>query len=170
MAETVADQQAVAQVPSEADVEMLLDELNVSSESNLISVLQDVQARFGYLPPPALEEISRRTKIRLSRIYGVVSFYTQFYTKPHGRHTIRCCRGTACYVRGSKRVLNAVKAELGIEEEDTTEDMMFTLQTVACLGACALGPVMMVDSTYHGKMDTSKALGVLQTYRDDSGQ
>ncbi len=169
MAETVTDQQAGAQVPSEADIETLLDELSVSSESNLISVLQEVQARFGYLPAPALEEISRRTKIRLSRVYGVVSFYAQFYTEPHGRHTIRCCRGTACYVRGGQRVIDAVKAELGVEEEQTTEDMMFTLQTVACLGACALGPLMVVDSTYHGNMDPRKALRVLQMYQEDSG-
>ncbi len=169
MAETIADQQAAAQAPSEAEVETLLDELNVSSESNLISLLQDVQARFGYLPPPALAEISRRCRIPLSRIYGVVSFYAQFYTEPHGRHMIRCCRGTACYVRGGKRVIDAVKAELGIEEEQTTEDMMFTLQTVACIGACALGPVMVIDSTYHGNMDPRKALRVLQMYREDSG-
>ncbi len=169
MAETIAAQQAAAQAPSEADIEALLDELNVSSESNLISVLQDVQARFGYLPAPALEEISRRTKIRLSRVYGVVSFYAQFYTEPHGRHMIRCCRGTACYVRGGQRVIDAVKAELGVEEEQTTQDMMFTLQTVACLGACALGPLMVVDSTYHGNMDPRKALRVLQMYQEDSG-
>ena len=169
MAETITDQQAAAQPPSEAEVNAVLDELQVAPSCNLISILQEVQVRFGYLPPCALEEISRRTKIRLSRIYGVVSFYAQFYTEPRGRHTIRVCRGTACHVRGSKKVLNAVKAELGIEEEDTTEDMKFTLQTVACLGTCALAPVMVVGSTYHGKMDPQKAVSVLQTYRDDSG-
>jgi NADH-quinone oxidoreductase subunit E len=128
-----------------------------------------VQGHFGYLPGPALAEISHRTRIRLSRVYGVVSFYAQFYTEPHGRHMIRCCRGTACYVRGGQRVIDAVKAELGVEEEQTTEDMMFTLQTVACLGACALGPLMVVDSTYHGNMDPRKALRVLQMYQEDSG-
>ncbi len=147
----------------------MIDTLAVSAESNLIGVLQEVQARLGYLPPEALEAVSRRIKIPLSRIYGVVSFYAQFYTEPHGRHTIRCCRGTACHVRGGKRVIDAVKAELGIEEEQTTEDMMFTLQTVACLGACALGPVMVVDSTYYGNMDPRKALGVVQMYQEDSG-
>ena len=169
MAETISDELAAAQGPAESEVKALLDELNVSPESNLISVLQQVQDRLGYLPPTALAAISRRSRIRLSRIYGVVSFYAQFYTEPRGRHTIRVCRGTACHVRGSKKVLNAVKAELGIEEEDTTEDMKFTLQTVACLGTCALAPVMVVDSTYHGKMDPQKAVSVLQTYRDDSG-
>ncbi len=169
MVETITKQDTTAPAPSESEVKALLDELTVSPESNLIGVLQQVQDHFGYLPRPALEEISRCTKLRLSRIYGVVSFYAQFYTEPRGRHTIRVCRGTACHVRGSKKVLNAVKAELGIEEEDTTEDMKFTLQTVACLGTCALAPVMVVDSTYHGKMDPQKAVSVLQTYRDDSG-
>ncbi len=169
MAETITDQQRAAQAPSEAEVQALLAELSISPGSNLIGVLQEVQARYGYLPPEALEAISRHTKTRLSRIYGVVSFYAQFYTEPHGRHTIRCCRGTACYVRGGRRVIDAVKAELGIEEEQTTDDMMFTLQTVACLGACALGPVIVVDSTYHGNMDPRKALRVLQMYQEDSG-
>ncbi len=169
MAETITNQQVAARAPSEAEVNAVLDELQVAPSCNLISILQEVQARFGYLPPCALEEISRRTKIRLSRTYGVVSFYAQFYTEPRGRHTIRVCRGTACYVRGAKRVLSAVKSELGIEEDETTEDMMFTLQTVACLGTCALAPVMVVDSTYYGNMDPRKALTVLQMYRDDSG-
>lgn len=165
MAKTKTDRAA----PTEADVQALLDELNLSPEANLISILQDVQDCFGYLPAPALVEISRCTRTPLSRVYGVVTFYAQFYTEPRGQHTIRVCRGTACYVRGGDRVLSAVKSELGIEEEETTEDMMFTLQTVACLGACALAPVMVVDSTYHGNMDPRKALTVLQMYRDDSG-
>jgi len=164
----MTDQQAVAQTPTQEAVGTLIDDLAISPDSDLISVLQQVQDSFGYLPPEAVEAISRRTRIPLSRIYGVVSFYAQFYTEPHGRHTIRVCRGTACHVRGGKRVIDAVKAELGIEEEQTTDDMMFTLQTVACLGACALGPVMVVDSTYHGNMDPRKALRVLQMYQEDS--
>ncbi len=164
----MTDQQAVAQTPTQEAVGTLIDDLAISPDSDLISVLQQVQDSFGYLPPEAVEAISRRTRIPLSRIYGVISFYAQFYTEPHGRHTIRVCRGTACHVRGGKRVIDAVKAELGIEEEQTTDDMMFTLQTVACLGACALGPVMVVDSTYHGNMDPRKALRVLQMYQEDS--
>lgn len=169
MAQMRAKQGRTPQGPSDAEMQALLAELKISPESNLIGVLQEVQARFGYLPPEALEAISHCTKIPLSRVYGVVSFYAQFYTEPHGRHMIRCCRGTACYVRGGQRVIDAVKAELDVEEEQTTEDMMFTLQTVACLGACALGPLMVVDSTYHGNMDPRKALRVLQMYQEDSG-
>ena len=169
MKKSTNDQSASGPALVPEAVDTVIDTLAVSAESNLIGVLQEVQARLGYLPPEALEAVSRRIKIPLSRIYGVVSFYAQFYTEPHGRHTIRCCRGTACHVRGGKRVIDAVKAELGIEEEQTTEDMMFTLQTVACLGACALGPVMVVDSTYYGNMDPRKALGVVQMYQEDSG-
>jgi len=96
MAETTNNQDLTTQEPSEADVAALLQKLDVSPQSNLISVLQEVQDHFGYLPALALAEISRCAKIPLSRIYGVVSFYAQFYTEPHGRHTIRCCRGQGC--------------------------------------------------------------------------
>ena len=120
-------------------------------EANLIGVLQEVQDRFGYLPPAALEEISRLTRTPLSRLWGVVSFYAQFYTEPKGKHMIRCCRGTACHVRGGKGIIQAVRKALGIEDGETTEDMLFSFETVACLGACALSPVMVVDGTYYGK-------------------
>ena len=170
MEDVTTSEKAVAQVPDEAAIEALLDALDVSPASNLIGVLQDVQHRLGYLPATALEAIGRRSRLPLSRVYGVVTFYTQFYTVPRGRHTVRVCRGTACYVRGGKTVLNAVKRELGVEDGETTEDMLFTLETVACLGACALAPLMVVDSTYHGKMDSRKALRILMRYRKDSIQ
>ncbi len=170
MAENTTTETAPSQVPATAELEALLDALDVSPESNLINVLQNVQVRLGYLPAPALEAICRRTRIPLSRIYGVVTFYSQFYMEPRGRHIVRICRGTACYVRGGKSVLNTVKKELRVEDGETTDDMMFTLETVACLGACALGPVMVVDSTYHGNMDSRKALSTLRMYREDSIQ
>jgi NADH-quinone oxidoreductase subunit E len=138
--------------PSETEIASLLDSLGVSPASNLIGLLQEVQERFGYLPPPALRDLSRRMRIPLSRIYGVVSFYAQFYTEPRGRHTIRCCRGTACHVRGGKRVIQAISNMLHIEEGETTDDMLFSFETVACLGACALSPVAVIDKTYYGKV------------------
>ena len=148
--------------PSDAEIAAVLDELGVSLDSNLIGVLQDVQGHFGYLPPTALREISRRTRIYLSRIYGVVSFYAQFYTEPRGRHTIRCCRGTACHVKGAGRILDAIQRELGIEEGETTPDMLFYLETVACLGTCALAPVAVVDGTYYGKVTPRRVEQILQ--------
>jgi len=151
--------------PPDADIAAHLDELSISPASNLIGVLQDVQERFGYLPPAALRETSRRTRIPLSRVWGVVSFYAQFYTEPRGRHTIRCCRGTACHVKGAGRVLDAVQRELGVEEGETTPDMIFYLETVACLGTCFLAPVMMIDSTYYGRLTPQRIASVLRTYR-----
>ena len=154
--------------PSEEEVAEVLDRLAPVSagdggagESNLISLLQDVQDHFGYLPAPALDSLSRRTRIPLSRIYGVVSFYAQFYTVPRGKHTIRCCRGTACHVRGGKSIIQAVGKMLGIGDGETTEDMLFSFETVACLGACALSPVMVVDGTYYGKATPRRAEEIL---------
>jgi len=152
--------------PSDAEMQALFAELRISPESNLIAVLQQVQARFGYLPPDALKEISRRTKIPLSRIYGVVSFYAQFYTEPHGRHTIRVCRGTACHVKGGGRVLEAVEQEIGISEGESTPDLMFYLETVACLGTCFLAPVMMIDNQYFGKLTPERVKTILRSYQN----
>ena len=151
--------------PSAAQVASVLDELAVSRQSNLIAVLQQVQGRFGYLPAEALRQVSRRTRIPLSRMYGVLSFYAQFYTEPHGRHTIRCCRGTACHVKGAGRVLDAVRRELEIDEGETTPDLAFYLETVACLGTCFLAPAMMIGNLYFGKLTPQRVQGILRAYR-----
>ena len=153
--------------PSAEDVRELLDELDVSGGGNLIGILQEVQERFGYLPAAALEEIARRSRTPLSRIYGVVSFYSQFYTTPRGRHTIRCCRGTACHVRGGKTVLQAIQELLGIEDGETTEDMKFYLETVACLGTCFLAPVMMIDNEYFGDLTPQRVQSILESFPAD---
>ena len=128
----------------------------------LIPILQEIQEAYGYLPAEVLHWASKRTGIPTSRMYGVITFYAQFYLRPHGKHTVRCCRGTACHVRGGKKIINAVKGQLGIEDGETTEDMRFSLETVACLGACALSPVMVVDNVYHGKMTPRVAEQILQ--------
>ena len=137
--------------PSADEIGELLDQLHVSSDANLIGVLQEVQDRFGYLPAPALQEIGRRMRTPLSRVYGVVSFYAQFYTRPRGRHTICCCRGTACHVRGGRSIISTVEKVLNIADGQTTADMAFSFETVACLGACALSPVTIIDGKYYGK-------------------
>jgi NADH-quinone oxidoreductase subunit E len=132
----------------------------------LIPLLQEIQEAYGYLPPPVLGWASERTGIPTSRMYGVITFYAQFYTEPHGKHLVRCCRGTACHVRGGKKILNTVRNLLGIEEGESTEDMLFSLETVACLGACALSPVMVVDNTYYGKMTGRRAEQILQRMKE----
>jgi len=150
--------------PPDAEIAEHLDDLGVSPASNLIGILQDVQDHFGYLPPKALREISRRTRIPLSRVWGVVSFYAQFYTTPRGKHTVRCCRGTACHVKGAGRVLDAVQRELGVEEGETTPDMIFYLETVACLGTCFLAPVMMIDQQYFGGLTPQRVQSILRSF------
>jgi NADH-quinone oxidoreductase subunit E len=165
MSETVTAGDSSAAGPSEAEVQALLDALEVTPQSNLIGLLQDVQERFGYLPRSAIERIARRTKVPLSRIYGVVTFYAQFYTEPRGRHTIRCCRGTACHVRGAGRVLESLQRELGIDDGESTPDLFFCLETVACLGTCFLAPVMMIDDRYYGMLTPQKMAKILQSYR-----
>lgn len=135
----------------------------------LIPILQDIQGVFGYLPEEALMVVSKTLDVPLSRIYGVVTFYAQFYLTKRGRHTVRVCRGTACHVRGGKSVLNTVKDFLGIEDGETTKDFNFSLETVACLGTCFLAPVMMVDRSYYGKLVAPKVPAILAQYTDNKG-
>jgi len=164
MADTAPVADESVGIPREAEICELLDRLAVSPDSNLIGILQSVQDSLGYLPRPALEEISRRTGVRLSTIYGVITFYAQFYTEPRGRHTIRCCTGTACHVKGSSLVLNTIKRVLGIDEGETTPDLLFYLETVACLGTCFLAPAIMIDDQYYGKLTPRRINSVLESY------
>ena len=165
MTEAAATDSKAARTPSEAEILAVLDASGVSRESNLIAILQEVQESFGYLPADALKEISRRAQIPLARIYGVITFYAQFYTEPRGRHTIRCCRGTACHVKGSRRVIDAVERALGISEGQTTPDLVFYLETVACLGTCFLAPAMMIDGQYFGKLAPQRVERILGSFR-----
>jgi NADH-quinone oxidoreductase subunit E len=140
-----------------------------SADSNLISICQAVQERFGYLPAEALEEIARRTRTPLSRLYGVVSFYAQLYTKPRGRHTVRCCRGTACHVKGADRVIDMIRRTLGVDDGQTTPDMLFYFETIACLGTCFLAPAMMIDGEYFGRLTPQRVERILSGYRARAG-
>ena len=139
----------------------ILTPFQIANDSDLIPILQQIQKEYGYLPPDVLLEVSKKTGIPASRIYGVVTFYEQFHLEPHGRHTIRCCRGTACHVKGGHNMIRTITRTLDIDEGQTTEDMEFTFETVACLGACALAPVMVVDGLYYGKMTSNKTKDVL---------
>ena len=133
-------------------------------EGTLIPILQEVQEVCGYLSEEVLNHLGKRLHIPTSRIFGVVTFYAQFYLTPRGRHTVRVCRGTACHVRGGKNIRKAVRQFLGIEEDETTPDSKFTFETVACLGACALSPVLLVDKNYYGKLTPAKVAKVLKQY------
>ncbi len=131
----------------------------------LISMLQDIQAEYSYLPQEALTEVSKRLEIPLSQVFSVASFYRAFSLKPRGRHLVHVCLGTACHVRGGKRILNRLERDLRIEAGDTTDDSRFTLETVNCLGACALGPVVVVDGKYFGKIRPDGVGKVLKDYK-----
>ena len=130
----------------------------------LICILQDIQNVFEYLPKKALEHVSEKLEIPLIQVYGVATFFKTFSLSPRGGHTCTVCLGTACHVRGAEKVLDKVKRELDIDVDETTKDMSFTLKTVNCLGACALGPMMVVDDDYHGHMTQAKVEGILKKY------
>ncbi len=136
---------------------------------DLIPLLQKVQHAYGYLPPPILGWLSDETGIPTSQMYGVITFYSQFYLEPHGKHVVRCCKGTACHVRGGNKVIKTVQGVLGIDEGETTEDMNFSFETVACLGACALAPVTVIDNTYYGKMTSRRAEQILRQMAEKEG-
>jgi NADH-quinone oxidoreductase subunit E len=142
-------------------------ELSHGTPNYLIPILQKLREAYGYLPVCVLEWMSEQTGIPASRVYGVVSFYAQFYLEPQGRHTVRCCRGTSCHVRGGRKVLNAVQRNLGIKDGETSDDMLFSLQTVACLGACALSPVMIINDTYYGKVTSRRVEQILGQIREE---
>ena len=133
-------------------------------EGVLISVLQEVQAEFGWVPREAIKRIADALPVSLGQVYGVLTFYAQFYLTPRGRNTIRVCRGTACHVRGTNANLRAVERILGIKEGETTGDFKFSLETVACLGTCFLAPVMMVNHNYYGKLAPGKVEPILKQY------
>jgi len=130
----------------------------------LIPVLQKVQEELGYLPEEAVSEVAHFVGVSESEVYGVASFYAQFRFERQGEHTIKVCQGTACHVRGGRRILEAVERELGIQPGETTEDYKFSLETVACFGSCALAPVMVVDKTVCGRMTTARARKMLAEY------
>lgn len=132
--------------------------------SFLIGMLQDVQMQYNYLPKEALICISDITNIPLNRIYNVVTFYSAFSLVPRGRHTINVCLGTACHVRGAGKILEELERELKVKAGETTEDMKFTLETVNCLGACALGPVIVIDGEYFGKITPDKINLILSKF------
>ena len=130
-------------------------------QGELIPALQQVQQAFGYVPEAAIDAIARFLHLPQVTVYGVATFYAQFKLTPSGRNIIRVCRGTACHVRGGARILREVEKQLGIKPGETTPDLEFGLETVACIGACALSPSMVVNDRVHGRVTTQKVKGIL---------
>jgi NADH-quinone oxidoreductase subunit E len=141
----------------EIDPSALADFLEQHKDGgSIISILEEVQTRYHYLPQDAMILISEKTGVPLSQLYSVATFYNAFSLIPRGKHTIHVCTGTACHVRGAVQILNRLEQKLGIRSGETTLDRHFTLETVNCLGCCALGPVVVVDDDYLGQMTAKK--------------
>ena len=130
----------------------------------LIPLLQEVQQVLGYIPSEIIPRIASGMGLFPSQVQGVVTFYEQLYTKPRGANVVRVCRGTACHVRGGKTILKLVKQNLGIDENETTPDFQYSLETVACIGCCALAPNVVVNNNIHGQMNPKKVATVLGHY------
>lgn len=131
-------------------------------KSYLVPILQDVQKEFNYLPKDALSAVSTQLSVPISRVYEVATFYKAFSLKPKGRYQLSLCLGTACHVRGAELIAGNITDILGIKDGETTPDLEFSFETVGCLGACALGPVLVVNGEYHGHMNIAKSTKILK--------
>jgi NADH-quinone oxidoreductase subunit E len=131
-----------------------------------IPLLQEIQRRHTYLPKDLVNAVAEETGIPIANLYGVATFYSQFRFKPQGKHLIRVCHGTACHVAGSDIISAVIGQELGIEEGDTTPDKLFSFEKVACLGCCALAPVVMIGDTIYAKLTSSKIKSIIKEYKD----
>jgi len=148
---------------AEIDIREQLSEIlshYTGQRSELIPILQEAQERFRYLPEDVMKDVARFLRLSESTVFGVATFYAQFKFSPSGRRVVKVCRGTACHVRGGARILREVEKRLGIKSGGTTDDWEYTLETIACIGACALAPTMTVDKDTHGQMTTRKVAEV----------
>jgi NADH-quinone oxidoreductase subunit E len=149
-----------------ADITRLLEQYAPEEgQEALMGLLQDIQEELGYLPVDALEAVSTHLKIPLSHVYGVISFYAQFSLTPRGKNIIKMCMGTACHIRGGQMVLDEIRSYLDLNGRDTTQDKLFSLEVVRCLGTCFLAPVMMIGNKYYGKLTTAKVRKILKSYQ-----
>jgi NADH-quinone oxidoreductase subunit E len=135
-----------------------------SQKQALIAILQDIQAEYNYLPQKALRAVAKNLGIPLIDVIGVATFYRAFSLKPRGKHVATVCLGTACHVRGGPKILEEFERRLGVKSGDTTADNRFTLETVACLGCCAIGPVVVIDCDYHAQTSIRKVEGIIKQY------
>ena len=131
----------------------------------LIPLLQEIQENFGYIPPESIQPVAKALNLFPSQVQGVITFYAGFALKPKGKYVLKVCRGTACHVKGSRSILRLMQKELGLSEGETSPDYQFTLETVACLGACFLAPTMMINRDYFGKLSPTKVNSVLGEYQ-----
>lgn len=146
-----------------APVDEILERFQ-GQKGTTIPILQAIQEVYGYLPRQAMEYMAKKLKVPFSRIYGVATFYAQFHLTPRGENIIRICQGTACHVRGAAKIVDALKEQLNLEVGGTSEDQKFTLESVACIGACGLAPVMMINNDTFGRLTAEKIKEILKNY------
>ncbi len=139
----------------------LIDSAIRSGRRDVIAILQSIQREYGFLPGNVLELVAEKTGAKLASIFGVATFYSSFSLKPTGRHAVRVCEGTACHVRGAKRITDALEKRMGIKSGETSEDRLFSLSSAACFGCCSLAPVVMVGRVTCGQLDGPKAVAVV---------
>jgi NADH-quinone oxidoreductase subunit E len=139
-------------------------------KASLLAILQDVQAVENYLPRKTLEEVSQRLQVPLTQIYYLATFYRAFSLTPRGQHLVTVCTGTACHVKGATTILNTLERELAVKPGETTTDKKYTLETVNCLGSCALAPLVVLDGHYHGRMVGTKVLSLLKGDKKDASK
>ena len=145
-------------------IDALVLEKYGADPENLIHILQEINAEYTYLPGDGIKRVAKKLKVPLSLVYSVATFYKALSLEPRGKHLITVCLGTACHVKGGQRIVEKLERDLGIQAGETTADMKFTLETVSCLGCCALGPVMVIDGKYYGNMDSTKIDKVMKNY------
>jgi NADH:ubiquinone oxidoreductase subunit E len=143
-------------------------QLNEYDPENIIMILQDITARYNYLPEVGLNYVAKNLNMPISHIFSVATFYKAFSLTPRGKYIINVCTGTACHVRGAEKIKETIEERLHIHEGETTEDFLFTLDTVRCLGCCALGPVIRVNEKSHGGLDRKKTANLIEQYEKDS--
>ncbi|MBW2614949.1 MAG: NAD(P)H-dependent oxidoreductase subunit E [Deltaproteobacteria bacterium] len=153
--------------PKEIDREQLkaIIDRHRNETWGLIPLLQEIQETVGYIPPESIEPVAETLNLFPSQVQGVITFYAGFSLEPKGKYVVRVCRGTACHVKGGRSILRLMKKEIGLDEGETDPEYRFTLETVACLGACFLAPTMMVNRTYFGKLNPTKVASVLAQYK-----
>ncbi|BER92530.1 NADH-quinone oxidoreductase subunit NuoE [Atrimonas thermophila] len=146
------------------EVDQIIDRYT-GEETPLLCILQDLNAKFGYLPQPVLQRVSKKLGVPASKVYGVATFYSFLETKPVGKYVIRVCKSTPCHVRGATDVIKILKKELGIKEGETTRDGLFTLEVTSCLGVCGVAPAMMINETTYGNLSEGRIREILALYR-----
>ena len=165
--------QRVSNLPNEPVDLVLMDgllEKYAGERGSMIPLLQGTQALYGYVPKVAIEKISEKTGLSESKIFGVTTFYSQFRLNPVGKHIIKVCHGTACHVQNSNSITSALMRELGVEDGGTTDDNVFTLESVACLGCCSLAPVMMIGEETYGKLTGDKAIKIIKELKKNENK